>query len=139
MLQALFYRINTDDIAALVESHEEDLTAEDLVELQKELTMVEEEEESPLEKTTTMGDLKDLIKLGLTFIDEVLARDGDVDRSFRIRSSMKALLSLYEEELRRREQRRSVETFSFFFSKATTCKKSQGCFLTNTLQCHHNS
>ena len=40
-----------------MESHEEDLTAEDLVELQKELTMVEEEEESSLEKTTTMGDL----------------------------------------------------------------------------------
>ena len=122
-----------------MESHEEDLTAEDLVELQKELTMVEEEEESSLEKTTTMGDLKDLIKLGLTFIDEVLARDGDVDRSFRIRSSMKALLSLYEEELRQKRTKAKRGDFLLFFSKATTCKKSQGCFLTNTLQCHHNS
>ena len=119
-------RINADDIAALVESHEEDLTAEDLVELQKQQTAVEEEEQTTSEKTTTMGDLKELIKLGLSFIDEVLARDGDVDRSFRVRSSMKALLSPYEEELRqKRSKTKHGDLLNFFSPRQPPAKISK--------------
>ena len=96
--------LNAADIAELVASHTDDLTAEELVELQREKREGEaqEEEESPLPKATTYTGLMEMVQLFLGLMDGVLANDGDADRSFRVRNAIKELMRPYEEALRQR-------------------------------------
>ncbi|MPC42216.1 hypothetical protein E2C01_035832 [Portunus trituberculatus] len=58
--------INADNIAELVQSHADDLSAEELVEQQLELAAREEmEEESPVLKATALADLTAVVQSGL--------------------------------------------------------------------------
>ena len=102
-------RINVSDVVELIESHDEDLTAEDLVEQQDHAAGEEEPEE--LTRATTMSALKELLKHG-----EILEKDGDACRSFRVRTAIKALLSPCEEELRqKRSKARQRNLLHYFF------------------------
>ena len=107
-------RINVSDVVELIESHDENLTAEDLVEQQDHAAGEEEPEE--ITRATTMSALKELLKHGHLLIDEILEKDGDAGRSFRVRTAIKALLSPYEEELRqKRSKARQRDHLHYFF------------------------
>ncbi|MPC65357.1 hypothetical protein E2C01_059491 [Portunus trituberculatus] len=130
--------INADDIAELVQSHADDLSAEDLVEQQRELAAREEvEQESPVPKAMTLADLRAVVQSGLDFIDIVLVRDGNADRSFKVRTAVQALLCPYEESLQQKRARgKQTNITKFFTSSAATsltlartgCQACQECF-----------
>ncbi|MPC70930.1 hypothetical protein E2C01_065194 [Portunus trituberculatus] len=129
--------INVDNIAELIQSHTDDLSAEDLVEQQQELAAREEvEEESPIPKATTLADLMAVVQSGLDFIDVVLARDGNANRSFKVRTAVQALLGPYEESLwQKRAKGKQMNITKFFISSDATsltlartgCQACQEC------------
>ncbi|XP_045104406.1 tigger transposable element-derived protein 1-like [Portunus trituberculatus] len=111
--------INVDNIAELVQSHTDDLSTEDLVEQQQKLAAREEvEEESPVPKVMTLADLMALVQSGLNFIDVVLTRDGNTDRSFQVRTAVQALLRPYEECLRQKRARGKQTNITKFFTSS---------------------
>ncbi|MPC57582.1 hypothetical protein E2C01_051565 [Portunus trituberculatus] len=68
-----------------------------------------------------LADLTAVVQSGLDFIDVVLARDGNADRSFKVRTAVQALLHPYEESLQQKRARgKQTNITKFFTSSAAT-------------------
>ena len=61
-----------------------------------------------------------MVQSGLDFVDVVLARDDNAERSFKVRTAVQALLRPYEESLRQKRAKVRQTSITQFFTSAAT-------------------
>ncbi|XP_064118793.1 tigger transposable element-derived protein 1-like [Macrobrachium nipponense] len=111
--------LEPDDVTELLASHGEELSAEDLLELEQQ--MIEEEEAAPEPKPRSLT-VKGLSE-GFTHLERALAsfeaEDPNVSRFDKIKRGIMDLVTFYKETLKEKQTKRSVQSrLDTFFHKS---------------------
>ncbi|XP_066964372.1 tigger transposable element-derived protein 1-like [Macrobrachium rosenbergii] len=113
--------LEAEDVTELLASHGEELSSEDLIELEKQ--MIEEEEEAPQPKVKELT-IKGLTE-GFAHLEKCLAafegEDPNIARFERIRRGMLDLTTCYREALKEKQLKKKVQSRldSFFVKKSS--------------------
>ncbi|XP_018430489.1 PREDICTED: tigger transposable element-derived protein 1-like [Nanorana parkeri] len=119
--EAGFSEMTTDDVTELLDSHEQQLSNEDLEDLAKELSKQNEEEKDevadvPLQSMRTK-DLQRILSVMETLADELSEMDPDWQRSATMRRGIMSSLGPYSEILRERKRQSRQSTRHAFSRK----------------------
>ncbi|XP_066947407.1 tigger transposable element-derived protein 1 isoform X2 [Macrobrachium rosenbergii] len=102
--------VKAEDVNKLLESHAEELSAEDLIEVEKQ--MIEEEEEAPAPKPRAL-DARSLSQ-ALAFFEQGLVMmkelDPDVERFTQFQRVIEDALTFYKETVKEKQVKRSIQS-----------------------------
>ncbi|XP_064090914.1 tigger transposable element-derived protein 1-like isoform X2 [Macrobrachium nipponense] len=103
--------VEAEDVNELLESHGEELSAEDLIELEKQMIR-EEEEEAPAPKPPRALNAKILLQ-GLALIEEGLfmigEQDPNVERFTKYEREIQDAITFYKETVKKKQMRESMQ------------------------------
>ncbi|XP_066970877.1 tigger transposable element-derived protein 1-like [Macrobrachium rosenbergii] len=102
--------VEAEDVTELLQSHGEELSADDLIELEQQ--MIEEDEEAPSPKpraisATSLSQALARFEQGLAMIEE---EDPNVERFMKFQRVIQGALTFYKETLRETQMKRSIQS-----------------------------
>ncbi|XP_050704178.1 tigger transposable element-derived protein 1-like [Eriocheir sinensis] len=108
--------VTEEDVQQLLNSHDQELTTQDLLELEETRTDAADPE-SPV-PPLTITQLQKALELYYEANDFLLQIDPDMDRSFKVRSSVKGAIRCYEELLRSKQMEKKQQRITAYFKPA---------------------
>lgn len=108
--------VTEEDVQQLLNSHDQELTTQELLELEETRTDAADPE-SPV-PPLTITQLQKALELYYEANDFLLQIDPDMDRSFKVRSSVKGAIRCYEELLRSKQMEKKQQRITAYFKPA---------------------
>ena len=120
-----FDEIDNENVHELIESHAEDLSDNDLINMEQQRAYEQNDEEECIEtqpaKELTLNDLDEMFRLMENFKQRMMDSDPDIDRSMQVRRNLendiKCYRKLYEEKKKAKNEKYVQTSLLKFFSK----------------------